>query len=526
MLPNEMPTRVLDVGVRDEDPIRLHEPVGSSIRYMCLSYCWGGAKFLKTTRANYDKHKQEIRLDELPQLFQDAVRVTRSLGVRYLWIDALCIIQDDINLTDWKRESVRMASVFQNSYLTISATRAPSPHSSLFAKMETTQVGPVMVRKILHAPPIRMREGMEGTEWASNFPLFRRGWAFQERMLSPRVVHFGPHEIEWDCMKRRACQCIPDTEEDIPASFLWGVGTGLDLTATLLEISSIKQRGTLDRVCARIPFGIPLKPSEFLHMKKTDDRLAIAKVWHTTVTNFSPLELTDKSDRLAAISGMAEAMQRNTSNWQYLAGLWKETLLLDLCWHTSPYSRIDKDDRRQPTWSWAFLDGRAFMPIAEWADIDDAGWKLQWEEYAKVVDASCTLATHSSTGLVLDGCLELRCRLIPFDHSLHQMLRDFTFLDEYGSCCCEAQERLYFVPVGSFTYKKSSRHLGLILERIGEDKSSDMVRLGAVVIPIGKISRTRFDGFRSRSHDEQAATHAFRAFKEATGNEMVKIRIF
>jgi len=192
---------------------------------------------------------------------------------------------------------------------------------------------------------------VEGTEWASNFPLFRRGWAFQERMLSPQVVHFGPHEIEWDYMKRRACQCISDTKEDISASFLWSVGTGLDLKATLLETSSIKQRGTLDRVCGGIPFSVPLKPSELLHMKKTDDRLAFAKVWHTTVTNFSPLELTDKSDRLAAISGTAKAMQRSTSNWEYLAGLWKETLLLDLCWRTSPYSRIGKDDRRQATWS-------------------------------------------------------------------------------------------------------------------------------------------------------------------------------
>jgi len=93
------------------------------------------------------------------------------------------------------------------------------------------------------------------------------------------------------------------------------------------------------------------------------------------------------------------------------------------------------------------------MPTAEWADVDDAGWKLQWEEYADVVSVSCTPATHSPTGVVLDGCLELRCRFIPFDHSLHQVLWDFTFLDEYGTCFCEAQGRLYFAPVGSLTYK-------------------------------------------------------------------------
>lgn len=74
------------------------------------------------TKASWAKLTVNIFLSDLPPLFQDAIIITRQLGLRYLWIDSLCIIQD--SLRDWETEAAKMASIYQNSYVTISATDA------------------------------------------------------------------------------------------------------------------------------------------------------------------------------------------------------------------------------------------------------------------------------------------------------------------------------------------------------------------------------------------------------------------
>lgn len=117
-----LPTRVLDLGSRASSTIRLREPDCQVGRYICLTYCWGRSDFIKTTRDNIERHKQGIAFEESPRNFQDTVRIARALGVRYVWIDSLCIIQDDVNHVDWERESSRMADVYRNSYLTVTPT--------------------------------------------------------------------------------------------------------------------------------------------------------------------------------------------------------------------------------------------------------------------------------------------------------------------------------------------------------------------------------------------------------------------
>jgi hypothetical protein len=119
-----LPTRVLDVGDGSStDRIRLFEPGDiTHERYIALSHCWGELQLPTTTTANISQRKTSINFKELSKTFQDAVVVTRTMAVRYLWIDSLCICQDD--LRDWEREAAKMASVYSNAYLTISATGA------------------------------------------------------------------------------------------------------------------------------------------------------------------------------------------------------------------------------------------------------------------------------------------------------------------------------------------------------------------------------------------------------------------
>lgn len=118
-----MPSRVLDVGdSEDSNIVRLIVSTGLRGSYATLSYCWGGKHTGTTTKATIAAHLKGINLKELPTTFQDAIRVTRRLRTRFLWIDALCIIQDDLN--DWQQESAQMSTIFSHAYVTLAATSA------------------------------------------------------------------------------------------------------------------------------------------------------------------------------------------------------------------------------------------------------------------------------------------------------------------------------------------------------------------------------------------------------------------
>ena len=122
-----LPKRVLDV---KESMVRLVER-NQSGRYICLSHCWGQSRPLcLTKRSTIQDNLQRIPWESLPKTFQHAIEVTRKLGIRFLWIDSICIIQDDKR--DWEEESSKMASIYQNSYLTICATSAVSDDAGLW----------------------------------------------------------------------------------------------------------------------------------------------------------------------------------------------------------------------------------------------------------------------------------------------------------------------------------------------------------------------------------------------------------
>ncbi len=123
-------TRSWRGGGDEPDQIKLLESSDQKEQYISLSHCWGGEKPLITTRATLDDHKAGIAFSSLPKTFQDAVKITRKLGIRYLWIDSLCIVQDDP--ADWQAEASRMATTYRNSWLTVSATSSTSPSSGVF----------------------------------------------------------------------------------------------------------------------------------------------------------------------------------------------------------------------------------------------------------------------------------------------------------------------------------------------------------------------------------------------------------
>jgi len=136
-----LPKRVIDIGQSSgNSALRLYETKGESERYICLSHCWGDFQPICTTTANINDYKKSISWKSLPKTFQDTVDLARFLNVRYLWIDSLCIIQDD--LKDWEREAAEMANIYSKSYLTIAATAAFDCSQGLYSNSTQQITGP------------------------------------------------------------------------------------------------------------------------------------------------------------------------------------------------------------------------------------------------------------------------------------------------------------------------------------------------------------------------------------------------
>jgi hypothetical protein len=127
-----LPSRVLDLVKLDQtSTIKLLETGGMRGEYVCLSHCWGNAQLITTERKTLELRKAGIPWDALSKTFQDAIVFTRCLQVRYLWIDSLCIIQDDQD--DWRREAANMASIYENAWLTIAATKSSGGAGGCFS---------------------------------------------------------------------------------------------------------------------------------------------------------------------------------------------------------------------------------------------------------------------------------------------------------------------------------------------------------------------------------------------------------
>jgi hypothetical protein len=229
------PTRLLLVDSPDSQTLRLVVEDAEKLElakdrgYAALSYCWGPATQEEKEQAclsvvNYGPRLHGFSLDKLPKTFRDAVQVTRSLGLSLLWIDALCIIQTDLEKpgSDWSKESVRMQDVFSSALLTISATSAShwqqgfcgsiSGRSRPQEPSEHVESGirqPNTMPDWDHAAAARRFTPLHGdNDFKQNVddgPLNQRAWVLQERVLSRRVLHFAGTKTYWECGEHVRC---------------------------------------------------------------------------------------------------------------------------------------------------------------------------------------------------------------------------------------------------------------------------------------------------------------------------------
>ena len=145
-LENWKPNRLIDLGPLDvpvQPRLLLTEHVTSPISYATLSHRWGSAKMFQLTSKNVDSLQQRIPLAELSQTFQDAFVASKKLGVRFIWIDSLCIVQDQPD--DWQKEAAKMKDIYSHARFNISATGADTSDDGLFFDREQLAIAPFVV---------------------------------------------------------------------------------------------------------------------------------------------------------------------------------------------------------------------------------------------------------------------------------------------------------------------------------------------------------------------------------------------
>ncbi|KAH6881267.1 heterokaryon incompatibility protein-domain-containing protein [Alternaria rosae] len=198
-----MPTRVLILCGDDARPsIRLVESHGQEGRYIALSHCWGstGKQLIRTTSKNLRAHQDSITFKDLPKTFQDVVELAQVIDIKHIWIDSLCILQDDHQ--DWLSEAAKMGDVYRNAAVVVAASGAKDSSEGLF----TSNRPRTRIVRLTY----RIAGDINGTfnmmelsgDWDPRIgPLERRAWTLQERYLARRLVTFMPNSVGWICQK-------------------------------------------------------------------------------------------------------------------------------------------------------------------------------------------------------------------------------------------------------------------------------------------------------------------------------------
>jgi hypothetical protein len=347
----KLPTRVVHVGDDLNNPYLYESDLNEVGTYACLSYVWGQNQPFLTTTGTFEKRQNGFKLDLLPRTIRDAVIFTRGLGLKFLWVDSICIIQDSIQ--DWTSEAAKMCSVYSKAAVTFAAMDSPDSNSGLFVggpnrytvKVDL-QAGPVYFRCHTHGTPGSEPHPQNLPPFDNNEPpiLTTRGWTLQELILSPRVLWCRRSELGWSCLSEKACECAPEpsaNDHDVPYE---------DLDGLTVQFQSQ---------------SIPEDNTKFL------------KLWAELVDTYGRRKLSKEADRLPALAGLAEMFQRKI-NCRYLFGLWDTNLESQLLWTSAnvPWMENEKlephkfvprlPDDYAPSWSWARCQGQ----VSLWESMD------------------------------------------------------------------------------------------------------------------------------------------------------------
>ena len=327
-----MPSRLIEVGTTKDPIIKLCEGriVAPEAEYTTLSHCWGTTACYMLKKTNFEDMKILISHNVLPKTIGDAILITRSLQIQYIWVDSLCIIQDSVD--DWATECEKMGSIYAGSYCNIAATAASINEEGCIFDRDPASILPVKIQQLSRFPFQSCAILTDEDVWALDVqkgPLLQRAWVVQERLLAPRNLHSGRRQLSFECNERLAC-------ETYPAGFPENLVGTKSLKQQCSTRSKFKKRGELS------PWAI--------------DRMRMT--WAMFVAEFSEGKLSRAQDKLAAVRGVAAQMGVAIGS-PYVAGLWLDQLPEQLLWRVEALLedlRHFSTPYQAPSWSWAAVN--------------------------------------------------------------------------------------------------------------------------------------------------------------------------
>lgn len=348
-----IPKRLIDLGSTQESNPRVVEmsdyspstqPEGSvPILYGALSYCWGPPEHAKRqvilTSETRHKLSQGVSMNELTKVVQDAITACRTFGLRYLWVDALCIMQQD--KTDWEEQSYQMNLVYGNSAITFCTpatwtclehflVRKIPRQIKVYLRCKVTQKeGAVSliqsrdrVQDIAIFGSSPLEQDLEVSQWNN------RGWVFQEKVLSPRKIYFGAEMIHVQVN-----------------------GTVTSENGYILKENEIPEYIHLPKEYMTV------NPETIVQRSPKEPVL-----WYEVIEKFSVGKWTNPLDVFPGLSGIAR-MFREIFEIDYVAGLWVEDLKCGLIFESGDtgaenFSTLlhflsSEAGKIGPSWSWA-----------------------------------------------------------------------------------------------------------------------------------------------------------------------------
>lgn len=396
---SDIPTRLIDVGTQDSPHLKLVETADDEVTlmenvseagFMALSYCWGGDQPAKLLKANLQDYKKGINLPGLPKTLQEAVWVARTTGFRYLWIDSLCIRQDDEdgsgNNPDKDIELTRMASYYGRSTITLCAASAEKAVDGFLGmrKDATFDAGPIRIQ-------LRLKEGgepignvylVQESDFPPTEPTTTRGWTLQESLLSRRILIFSQRQLYWSCLN----------------SF-GGCGGSI---VTLVDRTIPGVQSLVEGI---YPAGSLIDQPTWAQ-------------WGVLIADYTKRELGRDGDKLWAVSALAQHMvavsKTRGENPLYAAGLLVNqyepgTWLPQLLWHPDFIDSRRPSAYRAPSWSWASVDGHVKVP----------SWRRGLTEYAAVESWEVRLSVEAARyGAIKGGHIVLTASVQPLSHAL------------------------------------------------------------------------------------------------------------
>ncbi|KAI0360125.1 HET-domain-containing protein [Trametes cingulata] len=401
-----LPTRVIDC--KDPAHPRLFNSGGTAGQYAALSYVWGEDQTKKTTQANLATYTRGIDLALIPQTIRDAIGVTQRVGLRYLWVDSFCIIQDSRD--DKAKELQNLRRIFRHAHITIIAASAPSASSGFLQKRE-----PALPSAEVQTPrlPYWCADGRLGTMTAEpdflsvdrrRDPVNARAWCLEERVLSPRKLVYGSDTLQYHCQTTVNC-----------------IGNAIARPRTAERLHNVTFLSDSD-IAAHVSQWTKGAWAGF------------QSEWSDFLSNYTIRAVTKPKDKLTALAAVAEQVHRVWSQPsnplmagsdsrfanRYIAGLWGQSLLQDLLWRRNTYDVSLAPRPSQyylaPSWSWASVHGPVLLL--------DAGYdsRLRPPQFggtkklrsAKIVSCEVTLEDERLPyGRVKDGILRLQAKLLP-----------------------------------------------------------------------------------------------------------------